>query len=396
MNRKIAIIIERANIALGGAERSILELGSALSKANLEVDILAATGSTNSEHVKILCGTSGRTSFSAFADALKRHISQNKYDLIHSTLPFDFADIYQPRGGAYAESILRNASSYQNNILTFYKKLTAFANRRRAILLRAERILCSTPEGPTIVALSHYVARQFQQHYAADPQRIVIIPNGVKTDKPIDTQQAEKLRNRIFFQLPLNDSDKPVLFLFAAHNFRLKGLAPLIRAMQQAIERFDTKRRPYLVVAGNGKADKYRWLAKSLTPPVDKRIVFLGPVAQIQNILSITDVAVLPTFYDPAGRFILEALAASKPVITTRFNGASDLFTDNRHGKIIDSPEDIRALAEAIYYFTNTENIQKAARAIEADNLEEKVSVERVVEGLSSLYESILEKKGKA
>ncbi|MHC4259730.1 MAG: glycosyltransferase family 4 protein [Planctomycetota bacterium] len=146
----------------------------------------------------------------------------------------------------------------------------------------------------------------------------------------------------------------------------------------------------HLIIAGSGRAHKYRRLTERLN--LGGRLIFLGPVRQIQNLLSAADVAVLPTFYDPSSRFILEAIAAEKPVITTRFNGATDLFIDNRHGKVMDSPEDISRLAEALTYYTNTDNIQKSSRAIVADNLKEEVSINRVAKQLTSLYETILEK----
>jgi glycosyltransferase involved in cell wall biosynthesis len=120
----------------------------------------------------------------------------------------------------------------------------------------------------------------------------------------------------------------------------------------------------------------------------------MGPVREIQSLLSAADVAVLPTFYDPSSRFILEAIAAEKPVITTRFNGAADLFVDNRHGKVIDTPEETGKLAEALTYYTNTDNIQKASQAIAADNLKEEISITRVAKQLTSLYETILERRG--
>ena len=100
---------------------------------------------------------------------------------------------------------------------------------------------------------------------------------------------------------------------------------------------------------------------------VHKRIIFLGAIRHIQNALSISDVAILPTFYDPCSRYILEALAANKPVITTRFNGASEQFVNDRHGKVIDAPEDTAGLAKAISYFTDTDNIQKTSEAIIED-----------------------------
>jgi UDP-glucose:(heptosyl)LPS alpha-1,3-glucosyltransferase len=394
MTPKIAIVIERADTALGGAERSVFELAAALSARGLHADILAAKGQAKAKNIHILCAdTPGkRTSYAVFENALRKHLSQNHYDLIHSVLPFDFADVYQPRGGTYAESILRNAASYQNKVVEYYKKLTTFANIRRTRLLHAERKLCSGPTGPVIAALSEYVADQLKRHYGADPKRIVVIPNGVKNDKRIDPKEADLLRTQILTKLRLKEADNPVLFLFAANNFRLKGLTPLIRAISAAAAQ-PTERKPFLVVAGHDRPHRYRRIAESLG--IRDRVLFLGPLRHANSILSVIDVAVLPTFYDPSSRYILEALAAGRPVITTKFNGAADLFADNRHGRIIDTPQDIPALAQAILHFTDTNNIERASHAIIEDNLKEKVSVTRVADRLISLYESILQSKGK-
>jgi len=379
---KIAIIIERANVVLGGAERSVLELATALSALGLDVHILAAKGQTNAKSIHLLCQNAPgkRASYFTFAKALKNHLYRNPYDLIHSVLPFGFVDVYQPRGGTYAQSILRNAASYRNKFLVSYKKMTAFANFRRTIFLRAEKKLCKDPNGPVIAALSQYVADQFKREYGVDDERIVVIPNGVKINKQVNTAEADRLR----------EADSPILFLFVANNFRLKGLSPLIKAMHLAAGRLSTC-PVCLVVTGRGNSRKYRHLAKKLN--VQRKIVFLGKVRHIQNALSIADVAALPTFYDPSSRFILEAIAAAKPVITTKFNGATDLFVDGRHGKVIDSPENTPALADAINYFSDVNNIQKASDAIVADNLSEKISITRAAKQLISLYESIIEKQ---
>ncbi|MHC4195210.1 MAG: glycosyltransferase family 4 protein [Planctomycetota bacterium] len=393
MEKRIAIIIERANIALGGAERSAFELATALSALGHKVDILAAKGQINAKDIHVLCrNTPGkRACYLGFAKALRKHLAENQYDIIHSLLPFDFADIYQPRGGTFAESILRNAAGYQNKFVASYKRITAFANFRRTVLLQAERRLCRNPEGPVIAALSEYVAKQFKEHYGTADERIVIISNGIRVNKPINQNEAEKLRGQILVQLGLKEADKPVFFLFAANNFRLKGLATLIRAMHTAA-RQNAGQCGFLIVAGNSRPYKYRTLAGKLG--VNNRIIFLGAVRRIQNVLSIADVAVLPTFYDPASRFILEAIGAGRPVITTNFNGATDLFVRDRHGKVIDSPDNISALAEAISYFTNRDNIQKSAEAIIEDNLTARISISRVAGEMDSLYNQIIERRG--
>ena len=69
MSLKVAIIIERADISLGGAERSVFELSGALSARGLDVDILAAKGQTKTKNIHILCADVGgkRTSYFTFA-----------------------------------------------------------------------------------------------------------------------------------------------------------------------------------------------------------------------------------------------------------------------------------------------------------------------------------------
>jgi UDP-glucose:(heptosyl)LPS alpha-1,3-glucosyltransferase len=287
--------------------------------------------------------------------------------------------------------MVRNAASYRNKLLVCYKRATAFMNRRRAEMLRAERKICRDTDGPVIAALSTYVKRQFKDRYDINEQRVVLIPNGVSVDTKVESKIVAKLKSTIYDQLKIEGSSKPTFLLFAAHNFRLKGLGTLMESLarltgSQAVD------LPYLIVAGRGKIDQYRHLARKIR--IDRNVAFLGYVRNIHNALSISDVAVLPTFYDPCSRFILEAIASGKPLITTRFNGATDLFTDGRHGKIIDAPEDVGALADAISYFTNVENIRKASQAIAADNLKEKISINRVARQLISVYESILQSKG--
>jgi UDP-glucose:(heptosyl)LPS alpha-1,3-glucosyltransferase len=394
MQMKVALIIERADVALGGAERSILELVQALRESGLQVELLAAKGTTNSQNVHILsqAGRTKRTSLSVFSRKLRKKLSQDHYDIIHSVLPFDFADVYQPRGGSFAEAVVRNAASYETALGRSCKLATAFANHRRAAMLRAERRLCKYPKGPLIAAVSEYVRRQFQNHYTLSDERMVVIPNGVKMPGPIDQTYMAKLRSQLFEQLQLNETISPLFFLFVANNFRLKGLAPLLAAFQLMTERTRTA-QPYLLIAGRDKSSKYRKLAAKLG--ISRRILFLGRIKRIQNLLAITDVAVLPTFYDPCSRYILEALAADKPVITTRFNGAVDFIVDGRHGKVIDNPHQINALADAMAHFTNTVNIQNTSKAIIDDKLKEKISIRRHAAQLIGLYESVIQNKAK-
>ncbi|OHB48398.1 MAG: hypothetical protein A2Y10_09765 [Planctomycetes bacterium GWF2_41_51] len=388
---KVAIITERANITLGGAEKSVFELAATMSLSDVDVKILAATGTTQSHRVQVLCGnTEKRVSLKTFEKALRQHLNENHYDIVHSVVPFDFADIYQPRGGSYPEAAIRNAASYSSNGLRIFKLLTSCANFKRTAFASAEKKLCKADKGPIVAALSEYVKTQFKKHYNLPDERIIVIHNGIKHIKNIDQGRCDRLRAQIYSNFKLKQADQPVFFLFAANNFRLKGFMPLVNAIAALKDKL-TKRPAYLIVAGRGKVNRYKRIAAKAG--VQDRVIFMGQPGNIQNLLTISHVAVLPTYYDPASRFILEALADGKPVITTKFNGASDLFTPDRHGKVFDSPDNIEALTEAMRFFCVTENIDAAKKAIEEDDIKSKVSIHSHCEKLLKLYSDIIKNR---
>ena len=80
MSLKVAIVIERADIALGGAERSVFELAPALTARGLDVEILVAKGQTKAKNIHILCADAGgkRTSYSAFEKARSKFKTKYK------------------------------------------------------------------------------------------------------------------------------------------------------------------------------------------------------------------------------------------------------------------------------------------------------------------------------
>lgn len=389
---KLALIVERADIDLGGAERSLPELACQLSSLGVNVTTLAAKGQADAKNTRILCAdTPGkRTPLADFEKALKQHLAQDQYDIIHSTLPFSFADVYQPRGGSFPENVIRNAASYQNKFISAWKLLTHRLNKRRADLLDAEKHLCCCSDHTVIAALSEYVKDHFKRHYNIPQERISVIPNGVKIPGEVDSNQAEELRNKILTMLGITETSKPAIFLFAANNFRLKGLKTLLNAIA-LLKKPETKRPVYLVVAGSGQNVKYQMRARKLG--IAKKIAFLGHLKNILTALSVSDVAVLPTWYDPSSRFILEALASKKPVITTKFNGAAEMFTNNRHGIIIDDPADTNAMADALNFCADHENTKLFVDNITADNLPEKISIATHAELMIKLYESVLQNR---
>lgn len=390
---KIAILTERANIALGGAERSVRDLAGELKRRGLEVTILAAAGDSDSEDLHILCPDQKgkRTPLSVYEEALKKHLQNHRYDLIHSTLPILSADVYQPRGGSYRQTLIQNIRSYPNPLGRLFKRAFHSLNRRRTEYLRAEENLLRTNPHVIVAALSEYVKGHFVRHYGLTEDRITVIPNGVQLPQRADLETLTAIRKQILKQADLEQDFDAIIFLFAANNFRLKGLRELILALSKAARITSAP----LVLAVAGKGNQAPWRNLAWLKGIDSRVVFLGPLPDLAAALEAADATVLPTWYDPSSRFILEALALRKPVITTAFNGAAEFVRSGRHGSVIDRPGNIEALADALIGLSSRESIEQKTRAITEDNLREKVSIARHAELLISLYKKILDRKNK-
>ena len=103
------------------------------------------------------------------------------------------------------------------------------------------------------------------------------------------------------------------------------------------------------------------------------------------------DVYVQPTWYDPCSLVVLEALACGRPVITTRFNGASELMEDGREGLILDTPADIDALAEAMRELLDADLRRRMGRA--ARETAELHPIERNFEEMMAVFEEAAARK---
>jgi len=155
----------------------------------------------------------------------------------------------------------------------------------------------------------------------------------------------------------LGAREEDLVFAFVSHNFKLRGLGQLIRALAQArssIARGTLK----LVVVGRGDSRGPHELARSLG--LEAR--FVGEVEDVRPFLKAADLFALPTLYDPCSLATLEALACGLPVVTTRRNGATELFEESA-GVAIEDPRDLQAMTAAIVSFFDPGRRREAAAA---------------------------------
>ena len=139
------------------------------------------------------------------------------------------------------------------------------------------------------------------------------------------------------------------IFLFVGRVSHLKGMGTLLEACAELLRRGHSA-FGLMVIGGGYERKNYHELARRLN--VEKMVRWEGRVAygRLAAYYRACDVLVFPTLTDVWGMAALEAMIFSKPVISSRAAGVSDLITDGVNGFLMD-PEKPRALADIMEKF---------------------------------------------
>jgi glycosyltransferase involved in cell wall biosynthesis len=442
---KVAIVQETVDARRGGAETSTLEMAQHLAELGLDVTIVCRAAPADlptNDVVRLVRVPAGGVTRALrtyrFLQGVHRLHLRHSYDIVHAVVPCLSANVYQPRGGTYPETIARSTVRVDSPALRQLKWLGRYFNLRQRFLGRVEQLLLRKRRDRVFVAaVSEYVRRQVLSEYGFPAERIRVVFNGVDIT-PLTAEETVRARAELRNKFGVGP-DTP-LVLFVAHNFKLKGLAELLRACALSVsvpasqepargdavlsERKrdspgwpsastvgDTDsdgnrvgcpgasavgdanshvKRPVpaewvLVVAGRDRPGPYRRMARQLG--VAHRVHFVGSETPIRDWYAAADMLAHPTWYDPCSRVALEALSLGLPVVTTRYNGAAEVMEPGRHGAVIDWPGNIAGLATAITEALRPE-VRAACRA-DAARLHEQLSMARHARELKALYHAV-------
>lgn len=167
------------------------------------------------------------------------------------------------------------------------------------------------------VAVSARVSKDLQRHYAVPSERIRVIPNGIDVER-FRPDPASRRAVREEFGIAADAK----LLVFVGHEFRRKGLAHAIGALQLLGPDFR------LLVVGADRVQPYRKLA----PGAGDRLIFAGSRHDMPAIYAAADALILPTSYETFSLACMEAMACSVPVFATRVGGIEDYLQDGVNG----------------------------------------------------------------
>ncbi len=360
---KIALVILHADVARGGAERYTVDLAAALARRGHDVMLLASSFAATAAGVaNVTMKATGLTRagrYRSFLMALDAHLASIHYDVVHAMLPVRRCDVYHPHAGIAA---------------TAEGKWSIHLSPRRKRMAAVERAMLMGKNPPITIALSEYVKRSIKAHYPLPNGRLATLFNAVSLDR-------FKLGSRTF-------SD-PVRGLFIGQDFERKGLSDAIEALARARWVFAVEQL-HLAVVGKENAERYVTLSQQRQ--IADRVTFSGATDDPRTAYADADFFVLPTKHDPCSLVVLEALAMGLPVISTVFNGATEIMTDGVHGYVLKDPTDIGALADAMRKLLDPERRRAMSEACLA--LRPQLSYEHHLDRLMAIYDRAVASRG--
>ena len=383
---KIGFQIEHLDPARGGAETYVHRFARELLAAGHEVHLFATDFGAELEgavaHHVLQRGLSRPERDLRFARAAAKAARRSDLDVVVAVGRTFGASVLQPHGGTLPGSRRQNIRRLPSPALRHLKGAFDWLNPRTRMQLWIERRQYEADPPPEVVAISKMVRSDMREFYGVPDERLHLVYNGVDT-KRFCFEACEAVRDETREAWGLAPDE--TCFLIVAHNLKLKGMRELVEAAAGL-----DKSRPWrIVVVGKGSPRPY--LERIELGGCGGRFQFAGAMDDVVPAYAAADVYVQPTWYDPCSLVVLEALACGRPVITTRFNGASELMEDGREGLILDTPAGIDALAEAMRELLDADLRRRMGRA--ARETAELHPIERNFEEMMAVFEEAAARK---
>jgi UDP-glucose:(heptosyl)LPS alpha-1,3-glucosyltransferase len=310
----------------GGAERAIVHIVDALGPKDIHITIISRHWAARDEHIEVLrCNPFylGRLWREwSFARAAEKIVARMQFDIVQSQVRLSGCDIYRAGGGVHREWLKqRNRASHS------LRKLFVRFSLYNGFKLRAEKNLYANPRLKAVICNSRMVKEEIEHYFKIPCDKMHVFYNPVDLEK-FDRQN--RLVDRRMLRGMLGLGSEGLVYLFVGSGFERKGLSILLESMAHLPE--DTS---LLVVGKESRMGKYQRKCRRLG--ITDRVIFAGMQKDVAPYYAAADVFVLPTLYDPFANSVLEAMAASLPVITSFKCGAVDIIQNGRNGFVCDA-----------------------------------------------------------
>ena len=372
---RVAVVTSRLDI--GGTERHIARILPALQRRGLDVALylMERGGPLEAEIAALGVRIDGPLRrgalhwpilrWSMAALSLARWLRRERPAVVHFFLPRPYLF-----GSVAAELAGHRRRLMSRRSLTDYRA-------KYPLLGAVERYLHGRTFG--ILGNSQAVIDQLATE-VDDRRKLALIYNGIEMPSPVFTNS--RAQTRALLQIP---GDALVVSVIA-NLIAYKGHRDLIEALALLKELMPKPWRLLAIGRDDGIGGELKALAQSLG--IADNIMWLGERSDVEELLSASDIFVLPSHQEGFSNALLEAMAARLPAVATAIGGNIDAVADNETGLLV-PVRDPRGLAAAILRLAQDPDLRRSFGDAARRRVEQRFSLQACVDRYERLYRAL-------
>jgi glycosyltransferase involved in cell wall biosynthesis len=230
-----------------------------------------------------------------------------------------------------------------------------------------------------MVAVSQEVKRFVVERAGVSTRRVRVVYNGIRTMAPVSEEAKRRLRS----ELGIHAGDRIVTAVGSL--YEVKGHRYLLEAAPRILHQFPST---VFLIAGRGDGEA-ALRTQAATLGIDGRVRFLGFRRDVPELLAIADVFAQPSLSEGLSIAILEAMAAARPVVTTRVGGNPELVVNGETGVLVQAA-DASGLAAAVVRVLNDGDEARRLGDNGLSRVRGRFTVEAMVREYAAIYSAAL------
>jgi len=229
-----------------------------------------------------------------------------------------------------------------------------------------------------VTAVSRALARETEATFGSFDQDIKVIPNFIDPKMYLPKEGLTAKCKEHF--APYGEK-----ILVHISNFReVKRVVDVVRIFA-LVEKVVASR---LLLVGDGP-EMARVEREVLKLGLERKVQFLGKQENVQDILQMADIFLLPSEQESFGLVALEAMVCGVPVVASRVGGLPEVVQHGKTGYLADVG-DIEGMSKAVLKLLTDHSLYQVFSEQAATWARETFPVERAVQSYESVYDSVV------
>jgi glycosyltransferase involved in cell wall biosynthesis len=373
-SRKVTVFLVTVGLDVGGTEGQLMELADHIDPGRFVVTVVALKGEgaiarkMRSRGIRVvpLNGT-GRMDARAFLRFYSL-VRAEQPDIIHSFLPL----------ANYVGMIV----GYMLRVSVLVASYRGVEQGRREFHVWVDRLVVRLAQATT--CCSDAVRWFAIQRFGGEKPKYVTIYNGV------DVEQFRCASTITKSDLGLREG-RATIGVVCRLDEPTKGLAVLLKGIAQLNQISNIPPFQLLIVGDGPSANGLRRLSEELG--LNEIVVFAGLRCDVEQILPLFDLFVLPSLSEGFGIALVEAMAAGCPVVATAVGGIPEVVQTGRTGVLVPAG-DSNALTDALADLLKDRSKARVLGRAGQRWVFTKFAVSTMVHHHESLYERLLQEAG--